>query len=323
MKKIILFLTIVLGITSCDSYLDINRNPNTPSEENVKSSMIFPGAEMNLAASYGDFLRIVGGYYSQQYAQNFGTSNYVDYSKFIMSATRSSGTYTQLFKAVKNLETIKNLSEASEEWGTYLAATTLRAFTFQVLVDMYGEVPYTESVDISNLSPAYDNGETVYAGILEEIDFALGKVSNSDVVCTNFLFGTSDAVSWIKFAKALKLKILMRESNVKNVQTELAALISENDFPTADVSYDDCWTDQSGQASPYYQEEYAAYFGSTQINVVANIAYMKTMLASSDARVPKFFSKNSNGEYKGGVSGSNFGTSQLYKSPYFCRPVFA
>ncbi len=325
MKKIIFLFTIsILGMTSCVDYLDINKDPNSPSEANITPSMVFPATEMNLAASYGDFLRIVGGYYAEQYAQTFGTSNYVDYSQFKMSATRSSGTYTQLFtRTLKNLETVRQEAVKTEEWGTYLAATTLRAFTYQVLVDAYGEVPYTQALDLTNLSPVYDDGLTVYQGILVELDDALSKATSSSLVCTNFLFGTSTAEEWIKFAKALKLKILMRMSNVENVQAELSALITENDFPTSDVSWSNCWADETGKASPYYQEEYATYFGSTQVNVVANIAYMQTMLNSNDARVPKFFEKNGNGDYKGGVSGTNFSTSKLYQSPYFCRPVFA
>lgn len=103
MKKIILIATILIGVffASCDSYLDINEDPNSPPSSNVTADMIFPGVEMNLASSYGNFLRIVGGYYAQHYAQNFGTSNYLDYSQFLMSATRSSGTYLQLFARCK------------------------------------------------------------------------------------------------------------------------------------------------------------------------------------------------------------------------------
>lgn len=324
MKKIIFLLaTIILGLTSCEDYLDINKDPNSPSDENVTPEMIFPGAEMNLASSYGNFLRIVGGYYAQHYAHNFGTSNYVDYSQFKMSATRSSGTYTQLTtRVLNNLKTIRQQAEETEEWGTYLAATTLRVFTYQVLVDSYGEVPYTESLDLENTSPKYDDGLTIYNGILGELNDALSKASPSHVVCTNFLFGTSSAEEWIKFAKALKLKLLMRMSNTQDVQSELSALIAENDFPSSDVSWDDCWTDETGKASPFFQEEYATYFGSTQINVVANIAYMQTMLESNDSRVSEFFETNDNGDYKGGVSGTNFSTSSTYQSSYFCRPVF-
>lgn len=111
-------------------------------------------------------------------------------------------------------------------------------------------------------------------------------------------------------------------SKVENVDTQLTALVNEGNFPTTDVSYDDIWADEAGKASPYYQEEYATYFGSTQINVVANLAYMQTMLESEDPRAQKFFMPNSNSEYTGGVSGTNFSTSKLYQSDYFCRPVF-
>ncbi len=312
-----------MGITSCDNYLDINQDPNSPSEENITANMILPGVEMNIASSYGNFLRIVGGYYAQHYSHNFGTSNYLDYSQFKMSATRSSNTYAQLTtRTLNNLKTILNLSEQKEEWGTYLAATTLRAFTYQVLVDCYGEVPYSEALDINNLAPKYDNGVDIYQGILTEIDNALSKASSTDVVATNFLFGTTTAAEWIKFAKALKLKILMRMSSTMDVSSQLATLIAENDFPSTDVAFDGIWADETGKASPYYQEEYASYFGSTQINVVANLAFMQTMLDSNDGRSTKFFEKSTLGEYKGGVSGVNFSTSTKYQADYFCRPVF-
>jgi hypothetical protein len=325
MKKVISLLAIALGLSSCEQYLDINQDPNSPSVANVTADMIFPAAEMNLAASYGNYLRIVGGYYAQHYVQNYGTSNYLDYSQFKMSATRSSSTYSQLYSRVlKNLETVRGQAEEAEEWGSYLAATTLRVFALQALADAYGETPYTKSLDIENLSPNYDDGSTVYNGILAELDAALEKAAPSDLVCVNFLFGTNTADEWIKFAKALKLKILMRMSSVSDVQAKLAALIAEDDFPAEDVAWDDCWTDEKGKASPFYQEEYATYFGSTQTNVMANIAYMRTLTGSNDARKEKFFAPNSkDSSYTGGVSGTNFSTSQEYQASYFCRPRFA
>ena len=53
MKKFAIISTIVLGLAtaSCDSYLDINQDPNSPSESNMTTDILFPGAEMNLAGS--------------------------------------------------------------------------------------------------------------------------------------------------------------------------------------------------------------------------------------------------------------------------------
>jgi hypothetical protein len=332
MKKLAIISTIVLGLAtaSCDSYLDINQDPNSPSESMMTPDIVMPAAEMNLVGSYGDFARITGGYFAQYYVQTFGTSNYLDYSQFKMSATRSSSFYTQMNqRALKNLGTVRSQAKDKAEWGTYLAATTMWAFAYQVLVDAYGETPYSEAFNAGIASPHYDEGVDVYASILADLDEALSKANPGDLVATNFLYKGQTAANWIKFAKALKLKILTRESGVVNVDSQIAALIQENDFPTSDVAYAGIWSNESGSISPFYAEEFATNWGSTQVNVVANVAIIGTMqqknaegdIVYSDPRLPAFFETNGSGEYTGGISGSNFSTSNNYKSTYWCRPV--
>lgn len=332
MKKFAFIFTIALGMltTSCDSYLDINQDPNSPAEANMTTDIMFPAAEMNLASTYGDFYRITGGYFAQYYSHAFGTSNYVDYSQFKMSATRSSTDYTQLNqRSLKNLNTICQLAEADEEWGTFLAAKTLKAFIYQMMVDAYGEVPYSEAFDASNATPKYDQGADIYAGVLAELDEALSKASAGDKVATNFLLPGKTAGAWIQLANAVKLKMLTRESGVADVNSQIAALVSANNFPAGDVAWEGCWSNESGSLSPFYAEEFSTAWGSTQINVVANIAIIGTMqqknadgdVVFEDGRLAAFFEPNSSGVYTGGISGSNFSTSDSYKSGYWCRPV--
>lgn len=332
MKKFAFIFTIALGMltTSCDSYLDINQDPNSPAEANMTTDIMFPAAEMNLASTYGDFYRITGGYFAQYYSHAFGTSNYVDYSQFKMSATRSSTDYTQLNqRTLKNLKTVAELAEADEEWGTLLAAKTLKAFTYQMMVDAYGEVPYSEAFDASNATPKYDQGADIYAGVLAELDEALSKASAGDKVATNFLLPGKNAGAWIQLANAVKLKMLTRESGVADVNSQIAALVSANNFPAGDVAWEGCWSNESGSLSPFYAEEFSTAWGSTQINVVANIAIVGTMqqknaegdVVFEDGRLAAFFEPNSSGVYTGGISGSNFSTSDSYKSGYWCRPV--
>lgn len=333
MKKIAIISTIVLGMTvaSCDSYLDINQDPNSPAESNMTSDIMLPGAEMNLAGSYGDFLRITGGYYAQHYGQLFGTSNYLDYSQFKMSATRSSGTFTQLNqRTLKNLQTIRTLAQQHEDWGTYLAATTLRAFTYQILVDCYGEVPFSEAFTDGITSPKYDQGQDIYAAIIAEVQEAQAKVTGSEKVATNFLFPGAKADAWLQFSNAVLLKLMMREVDaVSSIQSQLDALVADGNFPAADVAYAGCWSNEAGAMSPFFAEEFSTAWGSTQQNVVANAAIINTMLQKNangdvvyeDPRLPAFFEKNGSGNYTGTISGSNFSTSNAYKATYWCRPV--
>ena len=96
MKNNILALALValgLGVASCDSYLDINDNPNAPSDKVRDASMIFPGAELNFANQYGCRLRIFGGYYAQYYTQLPGQSNYQPLAGFTQTPSLSNSVY--------------------------------------------------------------------------------------------------------------------------------------------------------------------------------------------------------------------------------------
>lgn len=330
MKKIIYAIAAasLVSFASCSDWLDINTDPNVPAANDVSTSMILPGAEMNVISTYGNFLRITGGYYAQIYAHQFGTSNYVDYSQFSMSATRCSSTYAQLYqRGIQNLNTVMEKSKAASDWGTYLAAATLRAFAFEALVDCFGETPYTESCDPSNLAPKYDEGEDVYRGVIAELDFALQNATESSTVATNFLYKGENAANWIKFANTLKFKMYMRMGDMAGAKS----CIENGNFIASDVELAGCWSEAAGQESPFYAEEFSTLGGSTQINVVANLAIIGTMmqyddegnLTYQDPRLVKIFTPNANGKFTGNLSGTNMSTASApyNATSYWCRPV--
>ena len=323
MKKILTIAAAVtaLSLTSCKDYLDINHSPNSPGEELATVDMALPAAEMALAARYGDVYRIIGGYLSEQYAQYFGTSNYLGYSQFNVGSSSTTASYTDLNRAaIGNATFVRDKAKASEDWGTYLAAECIRVFTYQALVDAYGETPYSEANQgKDNLSPKFDEGKDIYAGLIAELDEALAKATDSSPVATNTLYNGKTAAPWIQFANAIKLKLLMRERAVVNVDNALTALVEEDNFPTEDVAWTHLTTNESGKANPFYQEEFATYFGSTQVNCGLNVALYRTLEDADDARLEAFFSPNNSG-YWGSISGYNMSTSENYKAAKFCRP---
>lgn len=325
MKKYILIIAAALSFASCKGYLDINYDPNTASPAMVSNDEILPAAEMALCSQYGNMYRIFGAYFAEHYTQFFGTSNYLDFSKFTMSQTRSSSSYSVLTQGcIGNATVVRDNAAAADDWGTYLAAVTLRVFAFQALADAYGEIPYTEAMNPDEYpNPKYDEGQVIYDGLIAELDEALGKVKAGDAVATNFLYSGQSASNWIKFANALKLKILMRESGKKDVASQVKAIIDAGNLPDGDVAWQGFWQNSSGKANPFYQEEFALYFGSTQINCGLNVALYRTMSAYNDARLQKFFSPNADNAYWGSISGDNMSTSGNYKSGSFCRPNMA
>ena len=315
MKKLLIFFA-ALGMVSCDSWLDINYDPNSPSD--LTSDLVFPAAELNVAGPLGNQLHIIGSMLAQHYTYQIGTQNYTNYSRFIVSSTNTNSAYNNLYiRALSNLEYVREI--ASDNAGIALAVTVLRAVTFQTLVDAYGETPYTEATGGgANPTPAYDDGATVYDGVLQELDEALAAVTGSETMCDNMLFdGNTGVANWVRLANAIKLRMLMRMSNVRNVQAEVGALLAEDNFPTANVGWKNCWANQSGQTSPLYQE---CVLGSATNDIIMNVAYSNS-LAEDDPRMPSRFSPNDEGKYVGRISGHEYNPNTEATATKCCKPV--
>ncbi|MCH5240616.1 MAG: SusD/RagB family nutrient-binding outer membrane lipoprotein [Muribaculaceae bacterium] len=329
MKKFIIpsMILAIAGFTSCNDYLDINSNPNSPDEASLTNDLIYPGVEMAYVAITGNYLRSCAGYLSEFYAQQFGTSNYVPFSQFEASQERTSYFYQYLYlRVLSNANIVKGKAEAEGDWATYLAATVMSAATFQDLVDMYGETPYTEALDAENPMPNYDKGDVVYAGILNDLDEAIqkAKADPKQLTATSFLIPNGAAEDWIQVANALKLRILMREHNVVNVSSQLASLIQENNFPASDIEWAGCWSNASEKANPFYSEEFADW--GAQKNAILNCALQITMSAYNDGRLPVYFTRSQyDGQFHGSVSGDNMSSAVApYSSTtYWSRPNMA
>lgn len=327
MKKYIsiLFSALVLVLTGCQSWLDINYDPNSPAEENLTSEMLLPGAEMNIAATYSYTLHILGAYNAQYYAQQFGTPNYVKYSQFEVSAENGSGVYRQLYqRALNNLNTVIKKAKDEGNSAVVLQATVLRAYAFQLLVDAFGELPYTEAFDPANLAPKYDKGEDIYKGLIKELDDALATLNPSDVPVTSFIIPSKSADEWVSFANAVKFKLLSRMSNVQDVSAQIQAIIDGGKLPAKDIQIADCWANSNGQANPFFSEERATW-GRVTHNVIANLALVGTMQTDdyTDPRLAAWILPNGSGQFQGSISGTNLSTveSKYASTAAWCEVV--
>lgn len=320
MKKILYTLMggAFFGLSSCS--LDINDNPNAIAQ--VGNDNIFPTAEMNLAATMGVGFNICGGYNAEIYAQNAGCNNYLDYSQFRVTSTNTASSYTQLYSRVlQQLEVVRKQSIGDE--GTYLAATALRAYTFQVLVDAYGEMPYSEALG-DETQPKYDEGADIYAGIIAELEAAKADATGSSSVCANFTFGKTaaakgTATEWLKFANSMLLKLYMRESGVVDVREKVAELVEEDNFITEDVAYDKCWGNALGSYSPAYTE----YLRIPE-DWALNYAVSATVKSEgvNDMRLYALWAEGNKGMV-GSVSGTNLSSEMSGTQPAdFSKPAY-
>lgn len=322
MKKILLVAVLaVLSLTSCDKWLDINQDPNAPQE--VIPELVLPQVELALANTYAGTMYNHASFIIQYFDQGVGAQNYKPYTRFSVEATTGNRAYSDMYNlCLNNAEYVRTESAEEEQWGNYLAATTLKVFALQALVDLFGEVPYSEAVKGAAIpQPRYDDGSAVYAGILAELDDALSRLGNSTVTDKNLLFGANSTAKWVSFAKALKLKLLMRQASINwsSVKNLVNALIAENDFPTQDVAFT-CWEDNGTRRNPWYTDA-AIFFGKT--DHMAASAYVNTLLANADPRLEARFDLPETGgiTHKGGVPGIDYNTTTDPKTN-FSTPKF-
>jgi hypothetical protein len=206
---------VLVTFSGCDKWLDVNDDPNNPSS--ASPELVLPVASLSVGVVVGGYYNLLGGFWSQYWTQSSAANQYKYIDSYTINATDFSSQWTELYAgALNDLNYIANESEANEDWSMYLIATVLRAYSFQVLSDLYDEIPFSEAsmgAD-GNFSPIYESGQTVYDGLITMLDNALSKdyMVNAKSLTTDYLFG-GDMDSWAKFANTLKLKIYMRQTN--------------------------------------------------------------------------------------------------------------
>jgi hypothetical protein len=113
----------------------------------------------------------------------------------------------------------------------------LEVYSYQNLVDIFGNIPYSQAMDINNISPVYDDAFTIYKDLITRVtasvaalDPAAGSYGSADLI-----YG-GDVAKWIKFGNSLKVRLgitiadkdpVLSKSTVESAVT--AGLFTSND----------------------------------------------------------------------------------------------
>lgn len=304
MKKIYLLLTFaaVLSLSSCN--LDINDDPNYPSNSDVTPDLVFPAAENAVAAAVGDAMFNYSGFFAQYFEQRPEANQYNNEAE--LNLDESSNLFDRCYRTLYAgaLADIKDVMERIENKSDLFACTVLRAYAFQILVDNLDQVPYTEALQGSaNSNPVWDKGEDVYKGVIDEMDAAEAAMGSDLMTLTDPLLN-KNVDQWRGFANALRLRMYMRlidgGINANEYQNKALALVNANDFFSGDVAWD-VYSNSEGQFNPWY--DVARALGTK--NHVASYPIVSYYLANNDPRIGYAIMVNeADGEYVGQLPGS-------------------
>jgi len=286
MKKIFLIITLVSFLAGCEKWLEIN-DPNTP--EDVSVDLILPAAQASLGVTSAGSLYNISGFFVQYWSQAPEANQYNDIETYDMNTDVLDyfGVYQELFTGCLNdLERIRTDAEAADDWGNYLAATVLRAYGFQMFVDIVDKSPYSEALKgVEIVAPKWEDGQAVYNGLISEIKEAKSKITSASRVAVSTMVLSSDIDEWVGFANAMLLKLYMRQRFVNDVSTEVKALIIENEFMTQDVAFTG-FENQVGKRNPWVE---TAKSLNTDANHIATVNIIRFYQAKTDPRMNVIF----------------------------------
>ena len=286
---------VILG--SCKKQLDINQDPNNPPLEDGTPQLMFPAAVISTSATVGGELAILGCLWSEYTTEDAYASQYRNLDSYNATGSDLATNYGELYSgALNDYQLILQKASASGDWAFYLMATVMRAYSYQVLVDLYDQVPYTEALQgANNLQPKFDDGYTIYESLLASIDTALAKDFNAP---TNSLPGSADFVfggdlsKWMAFANTLKLKMYLRMINAKPQEAEagIQKLYADNVTFLAEDAAVAQWTSTPGKQNPFYA--YNIFSLNTTTNLRASVTMISWLKANGDPRIISYFGSN-------------------------------
>ena len=302
MNKIkILFLTFILiAFSSCSSWLDVNTDPNYPST--LPSTMPLTAGMASASTIIGGQYATMGGLWSQFYTQDNTANQYKTWDSYQITPGFMNGEYSKIYTgALYDFKRVIKDAEEVNDWNSYLIATVMDVYTYQVLVDLYGQIPYTEAcMGSENTKPKFDNGSDIYIDLLARLDKALAQdfelQSNVKLTNEDLVFNGNIAL-WKDFANTLKLKIAIRQYAAK--PTESAKIINDmlaagTQFLTEDASVK-AYKDQPGQYNPLFDTQK----GTGNANLRASNTTLNYLVDNNDTRLSKMYLKGNEGTYLG------------------------
>lgn len=204
----ILLLSALAGVfllIGCKKYLDVNENPNAPQviSTNLYLASIFDNMAM---APLWDGRYI--GKYSQMWAEN-SALNLWDGMGY--TETDANG---EMWRAVywlfgHNLENMIKQAEAEERWDILGVGYLLKAWGWQQLTELHGEIIVKQAYDLNRSQFDYDSQPDVYAEIERLLKLSIELLNRNDGSVSASYLAAGDKIyngnrlKWKRFAYGL------------------------------------------------------------------------------------------------------------------------
>lgn len=252
-----------LTTVSCSDYLDVDQNPNNPGISNP--SLTLPVAQRDLAALNAREMTYLGQFLAYNWATPSNWSANQEFARYTVNSdfysTIFETSYGQIFKDLTYVQNYEDASGSVDYSAYKVIVSTLKGFQYQYLVDLYGNVPYSEAnLRASNITPKYDEAQTIYKKVIDDLTVTATKALNLPTTAINpgskDIMNGGNMTKWAQFANTIKLRMLIRLSNTNQdayIKAQIA-LIDANGagYITSDITANPGYIDDTNKQNPFF-----------------------------------------------------------------------
>lgn len=306
MKKIVLSIMVLSALASCTKNLtDLNIDPKNPPDASAEA--LFTNGERRLSNNLVSSSQNQNIY--RLIIQHYQQTQYTDESNYNLSSRSiSDNTWDAMYRNVladlNGAAKLVNRDEknAAVKKNKLAFIDILQVYTYYYIVTTYGNVPYSEALNIDITFPKFDDAETIYDQLLTRLNASIAALDPAAASFTSAdVIYDGNIAKWKKFANSLKLKMAMTIADFDSNKARAAVgeavaagvFTSNNDnamFPylTSPPNTNPIWVD---------------LVQSQRDDFVPCQTLITTMGALNDPRMNDFFTLDPEGNYSGGEPG--------------------
>lgn len=307
MKKILYTTSVFLVLLTACTNEDPNFNDNKDRSYDVPAETLLANAQRELADQSATPDVNLNPF--RFYTQYLALTQYPDESNYdVITRTIADNLWDNLYRDVLgNLESAKEVIEANGD----LDETTkkneiaiieiIEVYTYQLIVDTFGDVPYSEALNPLNVLPKYDDDAAIYPLLITRLNAALADLDEGAGTFTtgDVLLG-GDIAAWKLFGNSLKVKLGINLADVNSAlaQSTIESAVTAGVIVTNNQNTSFNYSASGAINNPVYSQLVA----SGRNDYVASETIVNTLNTLEDPRRAVYF-QTLGGVYVGGVNG--------------------
>lgn len=307
MKKILLSISL-LSLVACTKNIS-DYNDQTKQASSAPAPTLFSNAVRNLT----DVLTSsnVNTNVYRLVIQHWATTTYTDEPNYDFT-TRN---IPQRWWTVMYKDVLADLAECKKQIPSSAGVTVgakanqnaiadlMQVYTYSVLVNTFGNVPYSKALNSDNLFPVYDDAKTIYADLMARVDADIAAMNTAEkgFDANQDLVYAGSITAWIKFANSLKIRLAMTTADDDSGKAKTAVEAAD---AKAFASATDNALFKYYSVTPNNNPIWTDLVQSKRQDFIAANTLVDKMNALSDPRLKQYLKPNDAGQYVGGVDGA-------------------